>query len=610
MAVVLSTEEMDLFPSPSLRRSHSQSKFSSGGSKGFHKSASTSRIDQLFHEKRQRLPVHCAPDPSPSSSPGSPADIPDTPDTVHVESELDPSDASTPATSLSLDGPFDDEEFIQDHDSLLLSEHADNPYFMFDDSEDFDVGMNQDESEGLYPTSPPDDTPPSVTRPASPGAGEHAEDDSAVKQHPTQHVDYLSHNWREEDIWSSWRYITTKRREFANAPRLENASWRTWMKAKYGLKTVSPETLNWLKDCDVTWLYGPLQKRETTMLDPGVGRNGTGLSRSDSFIHKKPILKKRSMSEVMLQRSISSSSLLKQAAAAVQAQQKDGNNRIPRPILHRAHTDLVTFPFSQRRRSRANTSLFPSTATSGLASPATERKHIHFDEQVQQCIAVEVKGDDDDDDVDPYWNYDDSDSDDGAIMMKTTKSSKKPIYLRKKKPSTPNSESKTIAMLPSTTLKYQDTPGSSDSASKFNARNSKTISPSSSQETLRPSKKSGGFFFGQDDDEDEEEDDEEDDEEEEDEDEEEEEEDDEMAIAPTKNSGVGNESSRPDLHRSTSTSSLEGGPAGMRRTESGMFMPYEEGGPQPNDGIIGRVIDTVNTARDIAHVIWNVGWRR
>jgi hypothetical protein len=41
-----------------------------------------------------------------------------------------------------------------------------------------------------------------------------------------------------------------------------------------------------------------------------------------------------------------------------------------------------------------------------------------------------------------------------------------------------------------------------------------------------------------------------------------------------------------------------------------MFMPYEEGEMQSGDGIFGRVIDTVNTARDIAHVIWNVGWRK
>ncbi|RKK79928.1 hypothetical protein BFJ68_g16190 [Fusarium oxysporum] len=48
----------------------------------------------------------------------------------------------------------------------------------------------------------------------------------------------------------------------------------------------------------------------------------------------------------------------------------------------------------------------------------------------------------------------------------------------------------------------------------------------------------------------------------------------------------------------------------MRRTPSGMFFPYEEGGVSPTDGILGRVINTVNTARDIAHVIWSGGWRK
>lgn len=291
------------------------------------------------------------------------------------------------------------------------------------------------------------------------------------------------------------------------------------------------------------------------------------------------------MSEIMLQRSLSSSSLLKQAAAAVQAQQKGGANRIGRPILRRAHTDLVTFPFSKRRRSRANTSLLPSSTTSGLASPATERKHIHFDEQVKQCIAVEVKGDDDDDEPDsPVWNYDDSDSDDGAIMMKTTKTGKKPIYLRKKAAANNTNESKTIAMLPSTTLKYrEDSPAPPDSAIKHSTGNSKSplISPSPSQETLRPSKPSGNFSQHDDDE-------------------------------PNASFHY-NESERQfGSHRSASISNLreQEQPAGMRRTESGMFMPYEEGETQTNDGIIGRVIDTVNTARDIAHVIWNVGWRR
>ncbi|KAI1279935.1 hypothetical protein F5Y07DRAFT_387180 [Xylaria sp. FL0933] len=588
MAVVISSEESDLFASSGLRRSHSQSKFiTSRRSQPFHTSASTSRIDQLFHDNYRHQSIPIAPGSSPSSS------DPPSPGTIHPESECDPSYISTPATSVSLDGQYEDElPTIQSQDSLLLSEYADNPYFMLDSLEDLEPPLSPG-IEDSHLVSPEDDTSAGTSRPESPVAPEHAEDDTAVAHHPTQHVDYLSYNWKEEDIWSSWRYIISKRADFANSARLENASWRTWMKAKYGLKTVSPETLNWLKDCDVTWLYGPLQTQQRTMFPDSAEQSSSALSRSDSFIHKKPILKKRSMSEVMLQRSLSSSSLLKQAAAAVQAQQKDRTSRIGRPILYRAHTDVVTFPFSKRRRSRANTSLFPSNATSGLASPTAERKHIHFDEQVKQCIAVEVKGDDDDEEEpNSYnWGYDDSDSDNSAIMMKTTKTRKKPIYLRRKPIPNCNNESKTIAMLPSTTLKYrEDSPAPPDSAAKHstNTMRSPTISPSSSQETLRPSKPSGQFSHHDDE---------------------------EFKHGSFKGSEPGhNFSTNKDsgLHQSNSTGSSRegGGPAGMRRTESGMFMPYEEGEAQPNDGIIGRVIDTVNTARDIAHVIWNVGWRR
>jgi hypothetical protein len=72
-----------------------------------------------------------------------------------------------------------------------------------------------------------------------------AEDDTAIKQVPSRHVDYLSHEWREEDIWSSWRHIVSKRRLYGERSRLENASWRTWAKQKNRLRTVPPDTLNW-----------------------------------------------------------------------------------------------------------------------------------------------------------------------------------------------------------------------------------------------------------------------------------------------------------------------------------------------------------------------------
>jgi hypothetical protein len=306
------------------------------------------------------------------------------------------------------------------------------------------------------------------------------------------------------------------------------------------------------------------------------------------------------MSELMLQRSLSTSSLIKQAAAAVQAQQHNGDGRMLRPRMERAATDYVAIPLSSRRLSPGNNSLFQSSSSSGVMSPSVERKHIHFNEQVEQCIAVEARGEDEEEPAPASFDYD-SDSDDGAIMMKRTVVKKKRPLLRRKSSSGYHAESKTIAMLPSTTLKSrEDSPGPSDqnSAMKHSYR-SPVISPSSSQETLRPSKAAKLRIVDSD------EDDSDDGSSEEDE-----------ALEMGRRSSTPRPTSADTersggLRRTTSSSGLGSEPAGMRRTESGMFMPYEEGEPAAaNGGIVGRVIDTVNTARDIAHVIWNVGWRK
>lgn len=37
-------------------------------------------------------------------------------------------------------------------------------------------------------------------------------DDTAVKDDPSRQVDFLSHEWREEDIWASWRHIVSQRK--------------------------------------------------------------------------------------------------------------------------------------------------------------------------------------------------------------------------------------------------------------------------------------------------------------------------------------------------------------------------------------------------------------
>ena len=81
--------------------------------------------------------------------------------------------------------------------------------------------------------------------PVSLGPAAAIPDDTAVLDLPRGQVDYLSHEWREEDVWRSWRSMTRLKNEIANGIRLENASWRTWWKQRNKLSTVSPETLNW-----------------------------------------------------------------------------------------------------------------------------------------------------------------------------------------------------------------------------------------------------------------------------------------------------------------------------------------------------------------------------
>lgn len=215
-----------------------------------------------------------------------------------------------------------------------------------------------------------------------------------------------------------------------------------------------------------------------------------------------------------------------------------------------------------------------------------------------------MKGEDDED-VEAYAVNDEysSDSDDGAIMMKRTNSQRK-LPMMSRKASTPrnsfSTDSKTIAMLPSTTLKYrEDTPEPQETAMKHSSGfwSPAKLSPSPSQETLRPSKPSARILLSDDDDDDDDVD---------------------MdwqpptsAFANRKDSVSVTQDRMGTLHSSGSSSSLNGEPFGMRRTPSGMFMPYEEDEDDVvSEGLFGKVIDTVNTAKDIAHVIWNVGWRR
>ena len=352
-----------------------------------------------------------------------------------------------------------------------------------------------------------------------------------------------------------------------------------------------------MKDHDVTWLYGPLQTGSMLSLEAESAPPASQLSRTNSFATKKPILKKRSLSELMLQRSISSSTLMKQAIDSLRAQQP-GHDPLLRPKLGtRAYSDFVTAPspISPSEIILGTPSVAASSSSSGLQTPG-ERRHIHFNDKVEQCIAINKDLDDHDDAYSAVQDDDDDSSDDGIIMMRPVLGKERKLSGRNTPRGSFSNESKTIAMLPSTTLKYRgDTPEPREEAPKerggfWNVAAKLVHSPST--ETLKPSKPSSNFLL---DDEDDEAD---------------------ISWQPPM-TPVGRRDSI-FAHQSRMSGStidedeeedIEG--RGLRRTPSGMFMPYEE---DEDDvvaaGLFDKVVDTVNTAKDIAHVIWNVGWRR
>ena len=337
----------------------------------------------------------------------------------------------------------------------------------------------------------------------------------------------------------------------------------------------------------MTWLYGPLQTGSVKPFETDSSPPETPLSRAASFgySYKKPILKKRSLSELMLQRSLSSSTLIKRATDAVRAQQPSHVLEGEAMLASRLISDYTSpsIPGTPGTLSSVDPpTTLPSASTSGIQTPCTKR-HIHFSDKVEQCIAINK---------DQYYESairDDDDSEEDALEIMPVRSKKKFPTL-----STPrnsfSSDRKTIAVLPSTTLR-EDSPRPFEQRSKrkSGARGvASKLSPSPSQETIKPSASSSNFLLYD--------------------------EDDEADINWQPSSSVHKRDSLntdPSKISRPGQAADESGEKGLPGTSSSMLMSYEEDENYiPTTGLIGKVVDTVHIAKDVAHVIWNVGWSR
>jgi hypothetical protein len=317
------------------------------------------------------------------------------------------------------------------------------------------------------------------------------DDHEIITRTPSICVDYLSHNWTDEDVWSSWKAMTKRKNEIANGVRLENASWRTWAKQRGKLKTISPETLNWLKDSDVTWLYGPLHEHADPVPPPRQATARERLGLEDSA-RTKSILKHRTISEMLTTPGLNANSTAIEASGGQSgsgSSSRDGSDgemesyggRNARPPIKYTKSETA---LSEVGRVKSSGGSPPASVRlmlnlqgdgekdDGIAhghGVLEERRHISFNQRVDQCIAVDTiedeedDGDDDDDYSDEMYDTgrhdDDGSSSDEEVLTMKSSPRNAPAWptMSHRSSSLSSYEHHTIAKLAPTMLKTSDT---------------------------------------------------------------------------------------------------------------------------------------------------------
>lgn len=70
-------------------------------------------------------------------------------------------------------------------------------------------------------------------------------DDLTIEERASQNVDYLSFEWKPEDLWATRYYLRQRKPHSRIHQRLSNALWRAWTKIERELPCSSPELIEW-----------------------------------------------------------------------------------------------------------------------------------------------------------------------------------------------------------------------------------------------------------------------------------------------------------------------------------------------------------------------------
>lgn len=103
-------------------------------------------------------------------------------------------------------------------------------------------------------------------------------DDTMISQEPSRYVDYLSHRWREEDIWASWRFIVSQRSVYGPQSRLEHASSRRRSRTNHEVPSHKQQST----------CTGSFATNATTFAYPAPRRGTSGSAEGSHFYSSTP----------------------------------------------------------------------------------------------------------------------------------------------------------------------------------------------------------------------------------------------------------------------------------------------------------------------------------
>ena len=346
-----------------------------------------------------------------------------------------------------------------------------------------------------------------------------------------------------------------------------------------------------MKDNDVTWLYGPFVQSTSTSLDHASNSGTRQIPGCSSVDFQKSILKRRSLSENMLRRSLSSSTLMKQVTDTIgaQHQEKEIVDHLYGNLL--AIPEKVDFPVARKRVKSRYSGNSHSMFESERGTLYNERR-IRFNDKVEQFIAVNQEED----------NKERTDTADDAATAEISfvgKPARTALILSDPSRTVGSKLRKycdkditTIAILPWTTLDSRmDSPELLEQKAQkqqYGGNPESNFPLTSLEQNFEIHEFPMNSLVQEDDD------------------------DVEFDWQPPTSPGDREEDmSASQLQASGSSTSARHQieRASPSLLDSGPFSPYEGYVEREAMGLLDKIADVVNTAKDIACVLWNVGWR-